>query len=52
MVDTFSILLTHGLLLVALWRLAHDDTVDHEDPPEPDKDPAGFFHQQNSNTRT
>jgi len=48
MVDTFSILLTHGLLALALWRLAHDDSIDSEIPPEPDENPAGFFHENRS----
>ncbi len=42
MVDNFSILLTHGLLLIAAWRLIHRPDLDKEDPPERDKEPAGF----------
>lgn len=42
MVDNFSIALTHGLLLLAAWRLMHRDDLDVEDPPERDKEPSGF----------
>lgn len=48
MVDTFSILLTHGLLVIALWRMAHNDDIDVEAPPEPDKNPSGFFNRNMS----
>ena len=42
MIDNFSIALTHGLLLLAAWRLIHRDDLDVEDPPERNKDPDGF----------
>ena len=42
MVDNFSIALTHGLLLIAAWRLIHRPDLDQEDPPERDKEPEGF----------
>jgi hypothetical protein len=42
MVDNFSILLTHGLLLIAAWRLMHRDDLDKEAPPEPNNEPASF----------
>ncbi|MHA7820791.1 MAG: hypothetical protein ACX930_14185 [Erythrobacter sp.] len=31
MIDIFAILLVHGLLAVALWRLVGDDSVDDEE---------------------
>ena len=40
MIDTFSLALTHGLLLLAAWRLIHradlneDKTVDRPTKPE------------------
>lgn len=43
MIDNFSIALTHGLLLLAAWRLIHRDDLDVEDPPERDKEPSGFL---------
>ncbi|MGB5485540.1 hypothetical protein [Parasphingorhabdus sp.] len=43
MIDNFSIALTHGLLLIAAWRLIHRDDLDVEDPPERDKEPSGFL---------
>jgi hypothetical protein len=43
MIDNFSIALTHGLLLIAAWRLIHRDDLDVEDPPERDKEPGGFL---------
>jgi len=42
MVDNFSIALTHGLLLIAAWRLIHRPDLDREEPPERDKEPEGF----------
>lgn len=30
MIDIFALLLVHGLLAVALWRLVGDDRVDDE----------------------
>ena len=31
MIDTFSILLAHGLLLLAAWRLLHRADLDNEE---------------------
>ncbi|MEO9634187.1 MAG: hypothetical protein ABJF89_05465 [Parasphingorhabdus sp.] len=45
MIDNFSIALTHGLLLIAAWRLIHRDDLDLEDPPEQDKEPSGFLNR-------
>lgn len=42
MIDNFSIALTHGLLLIAAWRLIHRPDLDVEDPPERDPEPSGF----------
>lgn len=49
MVDNFSIVLTHGLLLIAAWRLMHRDDLDVEDPPERDKEPTGFSKHSSRN---
>jgi hypothetical protein len=43
MIDNFSIALTHGLLLIAIWRLIHRPDLDVEDPPERDPEPEGFL---------
>ena len=43
MIDNFSIALTHGLLLIAAWRLIHRDDLDVEDPPERNREPEGFL---------
>jgi|TARA_R100001244_G_scaffold6593_32_gene8374 hypothetical protein len=48
MVDNFSIALTHGLLLIAAWRLMHRDDLDVEDPPEPEEGSAGFAKHSSS----
>lgn len=32
MVDILALTLSHGLLLVAVWRLLRRDDLDHEDP--------------------
>jgi hypothetical protein len=42
MVDYFSLALSHGVLLLAFWRLMLRDDLDAEAPREelPDKEPA------------
>ena len=45
MIDNFALALTHGLLLIAMWRLSQRDELDREDPPEPDSEPTGFDGQ-------
>lgn len=45
MIDMFALLLVHGLLFLALFRLMMDDSVDHDpvfDPPaeEPGTEPG------------
>ncbi|MES2783562.1 MAG: hypothetical protein V4657_12270 [Pseudomonadota bacterium] len=42
MIDNFSILLSHALLAIALWRLMNRVDLDVEDPPVPDERPPGF----------
>lgn len=42
MIDNFSILLSHALILIMLSLLLFRDDVDIEDPPIPDEDPRGF----------
>jgi hypothetical protein len=42
MIDNFSILLSHGLILLAFWYLSQRDDLDTEPPPEPDAEPQGF----------
>ncbi|MFM5952914.1 MAG: hypothetical protein ACKOPE_01220 [Novosphingobium sp.] len=34
MVDILALTLSHGLLLVAVWRLLRRDDLDHEDAPQ------------------
>jgi hypothetical protein len=48
MIDNFSIALTHGLLLLAAWRLIHRDDLDIEAPPESNKEPDGFLQRPSS----
>ena len=38
MIDMFTLLLVHGLLFVALYRLMTDDVLDSEAPPKPEND--------------
>ena len=33
MIDNFSIILTHALMALALWRLLYRDDLDHEVSP-------------------
>lgn len=42
MIDNFSILLSHGLLLISFWILIQRSDVNAETPPEPDSVPDGF----------
>ncbi len=49
MIDNFSIALTHGLLLIAAWRLMNRDDLDVEEPPEPDPQPSGFLNRSHPN---
>ncbi len=42
MIDNFSILLSHGLLLLAFWLLTQRDDLNKEAPPVPDPEPTGF----------
>ena len=39
MIDKFSLLLSHGLLLLAAWRLLHRGDLD-DDRAEPDAHPV------------
>lgn len=34
MIDAFAILLSHGLLALAAWRLAGRDDLDSDPPPD------------------
>ena len=35
MIDNFSLLLSHGLILLTLWRLASRADLDSDDAPSP-----------------
>lgn len=41
MIDIFALLLVHGILAVALWRLVVDDSVDDEDLAPAREDGSG-----------
>ncbi len=42
MIDNFSILLSHGWLLLAFWLLLQRTDLNNEPPPAPDPEPKGF----------
>jgi hypothetical protein len=44
-IDNLSILLSHALLAIALWRLMNSADLDVEQPPAPDEVPMGFARQ-------
>ncbi|MEP7349632.1 MAG: hypothetical protein ABI668_06725 [Sphingorhabdus sp.] len=46
MIDNFSILLSHALILLALWILSGRADLDKEDPPVPDTEPEGFARKR------
>jgi hypothetical protein len=46
MVDNFSILLSHALLLIAFWYLTMRDDLNEEAPTAPDPEPEGFAKQK------
>ncbi|MFV0922198.1 hypothetical protein ACR720_07410 [Sphingomonas parapaucimobilis] len=47
MIDSFALLLTHGLMLVAAWRLVGRRDLDQEG----DIDPAASRHGQKPTTK-
>ncbi|MFT3967345.1 MAG: hypothetical protein QM690_15825 [Sphingobium sp.] len=42
MIDNFSLLLTHGLILIACWRLLSRPDLDTDNPVEPKGLPSGL----------
>ena len=42
MIDNFALALSHGLLLLAAWRLMRRPDLDHEAPPPRAPRPQGF----------
>lgn len=44
MIDNFSILLSHALIMLAFWFLSQREDLDVEEPPAPDAEPEGFAH--------
>jgi hypothetical protein len=42
MIDNFSILLSHVLIMLAFWFLSQREDLDVEEPPAPDAEPVGF----------
>jgi hypothetical protein len=42
MIDNFSLGLTHGLMLLAAWRLLSRIDLDQEQPPEKDVKSSGW----------
>lgn len=41
MIDMFALLLVHGLLFLAAFKLMMDDTVDHDSAFDPPADQGG-----------
>jgi hypothetical protein len=44
-IDNLSILLSHALLAIALWRLMNSEALDTEQPPASDDVSARFMGQ-------
>lgn len=49
MIDNLSILLSHGLLALALWFLSNRPDLDSEPPPPPDDESEGFARKRPGN---
>jgi hypothetical protein len=45
MIDNFALAISHGLLLLAAWRLMRRPDLDVEAPPKPAERPRGFAHR-------
>ena len=48
MIDNFALALSHGLLLLAAWRLMRRIDLDVEAPPKRSERPQGFFRRATS----
>jgi hypothetical protein len=48
MIDNFSILLSHGWLMLAFWLLLARADLNDEPPPAPDAEPQGFVKRAKS----
>jgi hypothetical protein len=46
MIDNFALGLTHGLLLLAAWRLVSRVDLDHEAPPQHEAPPVTIAQEQ------
>lgn len=42
MIDNFSLALTHGLMLLACWRMLSRPDLNAEEKPKPDPETAGW----------
>lgn len=42
MIDNFSLAVSHGLMLLAAWRLIFRRDLDREERPQPDTQPQSF----------
>jgi hypothetical protein len=51
MIDNFSILLSHGWLMLAFWILINRDDLNNEAPPAPDSEPLGFKNRKNGTNK-
>lgn len=45
MIDNFALALSHGLMLLAAWRLMRRPDLDVEAPPKRLPRPQGFFRR-------
>ena len=45
MIDNFALALSHGLMLLAAWRLMRRSDLDVEAPPKRAQRPQGFFRR-------
>lgn len=48
MIDNFALAISHGLLLLAAWRLMRRADLDVEAPPKPAERPRGFARRPGS----
>ena len=51
MIDNFALLLTHGLMALAAWRLVNRPDLDDDSAPPAEECPRGFLRRRKAKPR-